>query len=247
MRSLGKLPARHDPRTLRMSSYLAALTPPPARVDWSRGFNINYGMMLNDSLGDCTEAAKGHAIQIWSLNLGRLVTVPDSIVLAAYESECGYVPSDPSTDQGGVELDVLNDWRKAGFGGHKLLAYADPSPQTALHIRQAIWLFGGVYIGLQLPASAQSQSTWSIVPDDGSGNTAPGSWGGHAVFVPAYDADSLTCITWGQRLRMTWEFWDRYTDESHALLSPDWINSRNVDPSGIALADLQSDLTGVTS
>ena len=116
LRKLGKKAPRFDPRTLKIERYFtSALPAPPSRVDWSRGFNINYGMALNDSLGDCTEAKKVHAIQCWTLCNGRMVTVPDSVVLAAYEADGGYVPGDPSTDNGEDMLTNLNDWRQNGL------------------------------------------------------------------------------------------------------------------------------------
>jgi hypothetical protein len=248
VRKLGKRPPRLDRRTLRFGSYLtAALPPPPPRCDWTRGFNINYSMMLNDSLGDCTEAAKGHAVQVWSLCNGRLVTPPDSAVLAAYESECGYVPGDPSTDNGGVELDVLTAWRKGSFGGHSLSAFAAIDPQTVPHVMSGIYLFGLVYIGFQVPQSAMDQNsagmTWDVVANDG------GIVGGHAVVVPAYDqsTDTFTCITWSERQKMTAAFWNKYVDESYVLLSPDWLQRGNVDPSGFDMATLQADLAAVTA
>lgn len=244
-RKFGKLPPRTDRRTLKMARYLTpALVPPPAAVSWFKAAT-DFGVMLNDDIGDCTIAALGHAIQIWTLNLAGEITVPDADILAAYENWCGYDPSDPSTDQGGIELDVLNSWRNSNLAGHKLLAYADPSPNTKLHIQQAIYLFGGVYIGLNVPQSAMDQlnagQPWTVAPDDG------GILGGHAVFVPAYDADGLTCITWGLPQKMTWDFWNAYCDESHALLSQDWLSSKNLDPTGVNLAQLQNDLEGVTS
>jgi hypothetical protein len=248
IRKLGKRPPRLDRRTLKFGSYLTpALPPPPFRVDWTRGFNINYSMMLNDSLGDCTEAAKGHAIQVWSLCNGRLITPPDGAVLAAYESECGYVPGDSSTDNGGVELDVLNAWRKGNFGGHPLTAFAAIDPQTQAHVQEGIYLFGLAYIGFSVPQSAMDQNSvgqvWDVVPNDG------GIVGGHAVVVPAYDTstNTLTCITWGERQKMTWAFWQKYVDEAYVLLSPDWLLRGGVDPSGFNLAALQADLAAVTA
>jgi hypothetical protein len=207
-------------------------------------------MMLNSDLGDCTIAAAGHAIQIWKLNLGRninlaRITPPDSVILSAYESFCGYNPADPSTDQGGVELDVLNLWRQQGMGGDKIIAFADPSPANILHVKQAIYLFGCCYIGFDVPQSAMDQNAagqpWTVIANDG------GIVGGHAVVIPDYNPDGLWCITWSQRQFMTWDFFLKYVTESHALLNMDWINSKNVDPSNIALATLEADLSGVVS
>lgn len=247
-RKLGKRPPRFDHRTLRLASYLTpALPPPPPRVDWTRGFNINYGMMLNDSLGDCVEAAKGHAGQVWSLCNGRLVTVPDSIILSNYEANGGYVPGDASTDNGEVELDSLKAWRKNGFGGHSLSAFAAIDPSIMTHVLSGIYLFGLAYIGFSVPQSAMDQNdrgeTWDVVQHDG------GIVGGHAVIVPAYNTadDTLTCITWGMRQRMTFAFWNRYVDESYALLSVDWLIRGGMNPSGFDMTALAADLVAVTA
>ncbi len=198
---LGKRPKRHDARTLRLSRYLKAAdepagAQPPAAVDYTHGI-ADWGVMLNDELGCCTIAAIGHAVQAWTVNaLGRELTVPDSTILEYYEEWDGYNPVDPSSDQGGVELDVLNAWRKSKFAGHGLDAYvaialsdsaatgagANAIPQIAT----AIWLFGGAYIGIELPITAQKQDIWDVPanlgPDD-----EPGSWGGHAVYLVGYD------------------------------------------------------------
>ena len=245
---LGKLPARRDRRTLQMKKYVAPLPPPPA-VYWSKGFP-SWGTMLNDQLGCCTIAAVGHAIQVWRMNLGGNVSMPritpsDSTILTGYEQWCGYNPSDPSTDQGGVELDVLNDWRQQGLAGDKILAYAAPAPSNVLHVKQAIFLFAGIYIGFAVPQSAMDQFSagqpWDVVANDG------GIVGGHAVFCPDYNSAGLFAITWGQRQFMTWAFWAKYLDESYALLSPDWINSKNLAPNMVDLTTLQNDLGQVVS
>jgi hypothetical protein len=247
-RKLGKHPPKLDARTLRLERYLTpALPPPPLRADWTRGFRINYGTMLNDSLGDCTEAKKGHAIQCWTLCNGRMATVPDSVVLAAYEADAGYVPGNPATDQGENMLDNLNAWRKNGFGGHALDAFASIDFSNFWNVAQSIYLFGLVDIGLNLPQSALDQNAagqaWDVVPNDG------GIAGGHDVIVPMYDLSSteLTCITWGQRQPMTWRFFQKYVEEAYALLSPDWLSANAVDPAGVNFAALQADLKAVTS
>src|ERR1700739_957003 len=244
---LGKKPAKLDPRTLKLRKYLPITLPTlPSYVNWTKGFQINWDVFLNDQLGCCTISACGHAIQTWSLNQGRMITVPESAILAGYEQACGYDPADPSTDQGGVEIDVLNFFRKTGIGGHTILAYADPDPGNIAHIKQAIYFFGGVYIGFSVPQSALDQfdagQPWTPVQNDG------GIVGGHAVFVQGYYDDGLVLDTWGKSQMMSWAFWSdpRYVDESHALLSADWFNARGFDPSGLDLATLQADLTAVT-
>ncbi len=240
---LGRKAIKTDSRTLKLARYLTATLPPaPPAADSTKGIT-EWGMMLNDKLGCCTIAAVGHAIQVWSANAATEVTVPDSQVLHYYEKWDGYKPKDPSTDQGGVELDVLNDWQKGGFDKHKLVAFADPAFANLEEIQQSISLFGGVYIGISLPLTAQKQTVWDVVPG-GAPDTKKGSWGGHAVFVPAYDANGFTCITWGELKTMTVAFWNEYVDEAHALLSSDWLAAKG-SPSGFDMAQLQADLSAI--
>jgi hypothetical protein len=200
-------------------------------------------MMLNDTLGDCTIAGCGHAVQVWTANVGAEVTIPDPTIEKYYEKWDGYKPGQPSTDQGGIELDVLNDWKKGGFAGNKLLAFADPKPANLDEVRQSIALFGGVYIGLSLPITAQKQDIWDVVPSGGA-NAKPGSWGGHCVFVPKYDQNGFTCITWGAPKTMTVAFWNMYCDEAHALLNQDWISAKG-SPGGFDQAQLLTDLQAI--
>lgn len=240
---LGRKAIKTDSRTLAMASYLKpGLPPPPPAADWTKGIT-SWGMMLNDTLGDCTIAGAAHAVQVWSANTGKMVTVPDTIIESYYQQWDGYVPGDPGTDNGGVELDVLNDWRRQGLAGNALMAFADPKPAHLVEIRQSITLFGGVYIGLALPLSAQTQEIWDVVSSDGD-NAKPGSWGGHCVFVPKYDEQGFTCITWGQLKTMTVAFWKEYCDEAHTLLCQDWITAKG-SPAGFDQNQLQADLKAI--
>lgn len=240
---LGRKAVKTDSRTLQMATYLSEELPaPPIVCDWTKGLR-NWGMMLNDKLGDCTIAGAGHAVQIWSVNTGKEITVPDNVIEAAYSAWDGYVPGNPSTDNGGVELDVLTDWKRDGLDGNELLAFADPNSANLTEVKQSIALFGGVYIGINLPVTAQTQTTWHVVEDAGF-DGEPGSWGGHCVFVPSYDPDGFDCITWGGIKRMTVNFWNKYVDETHALLSPDWIAAKG-SPSGFNLDKLTADLSAI--
>ncbi len=240
---LGRKAIKTDSRTLALADYLTPSLPaPPPTADWTKGIT-SWGMMLNDTLGDCTIAGAGHAVQVWSANTGGMTTLPDATIESYYEKWDGYVPGNPSTDHGGVELDVLNDWQKQGFAGNTLTAFADPKPANLVEIQQSIALFGGVYIGLSLPLTAQKQDVWDVVARGGP-NAKPGSWGGHCVFVPKYDQNGFTCITWGGLKVMTLAFWRKYCDEAHTLFCQDWLGAKGA-PSGFNQAQLQADLKAI--
>lgn len=244
MRLLGKRPARHDQRTLRLAKYLTgALPPAPLSVDWGARMG-HLGIMLNDQLGDCTCATAGHMIQCWTAANGAEFVPSDAEILTAYRESCGYDPADPSTDRGGVVLDVLNYWRQVGVGGHKILAYAAVDPSNRDHVRQAIHLFGGLYLGVALPQTAQEETRWQVALA-GAG-ALPGSWGGHAINLVAYGPSGVTCVTWGERLEMSWDFLAGYCDEAYAVLSADWADKDGA-PVGLDLGQLRDDLAMVAS
>lgn len=242
---LGKKAPKHDKRTFLMASYLvpSTLPPIPKACSWSNKAMPDFGMMLNDRLGDCTCAAMAHQVQVWTANTGTETTLSDQDVLAAYEGACGYNPSDPGSDQGGVELDVLNYWRKTGIGGKTIDAFVALEPQNHLHVKASINLFGGVYTGIALPVTAQNQTVWSVVPHAGH-DAVPGTWGGHAVVCVAYDPHFVWCVTWGKLMRMTWGFLSKYMDEAYAVLSKDWFANGRA-PSGFDYAALQVDLAAL--
>lgn len=241
---LGRKAVKHDSRTLKLAAYLTTATPPPPdKVDWTK--NIGYwGMMNNDTLGCCTICGCAHAIQIWSANTNKEITVKDSDVVNMYEKWDGYNPSDPSTDCGGVELDVLNNWKSSEFVGHKLYAYTAVNLRNIDEVKTAINLFGGIYIGIALPLTAQNQDIWDLVPNTGS-HAEPGSWGGHCVFVVGYDDKGFSCITWGEIKKMTPAFFGAYVDEAYALIGADWFTASGVDPQGLNLEQLQTDLAAI--
>lgn len=271
---LGRQPAKIDSRTLQLRKYLrGTLPPPPPSCNWSSGIT-QFGMCLNgpndygppvpgDGLGDCTIAACTHACTIWRAAVGQgTVILPDWVTLKYYSMFDGYVYGDESTDNGGVVVTVLNDWRNRGYGyrPHKheaggkrkhgsdqLLAYAQVNVADKTEIQQSINLFAVNYIGLNLPLTAQNQNIWAVVGDGMSGPSAPGSWGGHSVVCIGYDLNYIWCVTWGQLMAMTYGFWRCYVDESFALLSSDFLTSTGVDPEGFSMSTLLADLQQVTA
>ena len=238
---LGKQTAHHDSRVPLLSKYTASLPAPPPATNYDAKVT-NLGMMLNDKLGDCTCAAVGHCIQQWTAEAQKTeVVIPDADILKLYEIVGHYDPNNPKSDRGAVELNVLTYWLANPLDNNQLSAFCSIEPQNLEEIKDAVYIFGSCYIGLQMPLSAQKQAVWTVPPGGATGQGAPGSWGGHAVPIVAYDARGLTCITWGQLIRMTWQFWNAYCDEAYGLLSPDWVSAGKT-PAGFDTQQLQADM-----
>jgi hypothetical protein len=242
---LGKLPVRTDVRTLSLARYVdsAQLPSPPDAFDETSGVD-SWPMYSNDRIGDCTTAAAAHMIEAWTAaGRGQAVELPERAVLDAFDH---VKVTDPFTGQeGAIELDVLRYWRANGIGGHSIGAYARVAVRDQRLVETAAWLFGGLYIGLQMPLTAHAQPVWDWTGSL-AGPARPGSWGGHAVDVVRYDRNGLTVVTWGRLQELTWSFWNRYCDEAYCILSDDFLQKGNA-PNGFDLAALEADLALVTA
>jgi hypothetical protein len=239
---LGKKPARQDPRTLKLTDYLSGTLEAPQQAQW--GKRLPYGMLGNDAYGDCVEAGFAHQAQVWCDDAGHPFVPTDAEALGAYSAITGFNPADPSSDQGTDMLTACKFWQSTGLAGHKIDAYLSVEARDWEAVQEAIAFWGGLYLGLALPVTAQAEvgKTWTVQtgPD-----AAAGSWGGHCVPVIGYDPGLLWVITWGQLQVMTWDFLGTYADEAFCLLSKDWLEASGRSPSGLAFGQLQADLANL--
>lgn len=246
---LGRLHRAYDARIPHMSALLAGQTlpPPPTAVDWTVGMPAQLGMMLNDTLGDCTCAAVYHALQVWSCNAqGGMQTQPDADVEKLYILACGYNPRVGGEGPGGNEQHVLTYLLRTGapFGPtgqakHKIAAFVEVDPRNTDDVKRTINESGVAYIGFNVPQY--------IVPAPPA--TPPQVWdvqttnnqivGGHAVVLAGYNAAGARVISWGQYYTMTWAFFATYVDEVYAIADSTWIDSKGTTPGGLSLAELE--------
>ena len=201
-------------------------------------------MDLNDNLGTCVVTEMAKQVRSWTQNAtGVAATVTDDDIMLVYKA-AGYVPGDPSTDNGWDLISQLNYWRKTGIAGHKIAAYASVNPTHSLLMSAAAYLFGGLDIALGLPLSAQNQTVW----DAATGSKgAVSSWGNHCVTVQAKLGEQPTVRTWGYAQPCTWAFIRKYCLEAHVAISNDALNpSMGKTPAGLDLARLTADLNILT-
>ena len=238
---LGRLPRKEHPRTLKLSKYTASL-PEPSKAYWEY-MVANWPMLANDTVGDCTCACAGHMEQNWTAHTFGLQTPTDEQILAAYSAITGYIPGDPSTDNGAAITDVLDYWQDAGIAGRKILAWAEIDAADIDAIKQAVFIFGGLDIGFNVPQSAMDQfdagQTWTVVPNSSIE-------GGHSVPILGYGSGGCTCVTWAKLQPMTWDFFKTYCDEAYAVITQDWLTAAQTTPiAGLDLAALQADLAAL--
>lgn len=248
---LGKR-AASPPRAKHLLRYLGvSRAPVPVSYDWS-DVVLAWGMLGNDTVGDCTIAAVGHAIDLWTAAAGkpRLMTAAEA--LSGYSAATGYLPADPATDQGADPQDILQWWCGHGFlagaQNDNLAGFASITPTNKDEISRSIYELGGAYLGIELPAAieaafADPTQEWDLPAGQSlSGLWLPGSLGGHAILAVGYDSAGVIFISWGARYRMSWPFWLAYGSEAYALLSRDFAND-NVPPE--AWDALQADMAAL--
>lgn len=241
--ALAPHPEDTHPRVKLANHMTGTLPTAPAIVDYASRVR-SWPMYLNDQIGDCTAAGVAHALQAWTAYAKGLVTLPNSAVLSLYEA-FGYVPGDPSTDNGAVEQDVLHYVQQHGVGGHKIRAYAQVNHEDPYVMKDALNLFGSLYLGAQMPQSAMDQTNqalpWTVV--DGSPIE-----GGHCFVAQRWDtaAAPMQVVTWGQLQRVSIDWWLANGQEAWVMISDDWFRANGLSVSGINLSSLGDDFAVVT-
>lgn len=250
---LGRLRRAFDPRVPHLSALLAGkvVPPPPASVDYTKGMPSNLGMMLNDTLGDCTCAAVYHAIQVWSFNAtSKIVTEPDSDVEKLYELACGYNPRTPGEGPGGNEQHVLKylltrgaPIGPSGSSTNKIMAFVEVDPRVTDDIKNTINDCGVAYIGFNVPAylmppGADPPAVWDYNPSQANAQIV----GGHAVVLAGYNANGYRVISWGQYYTMTQAFFSKWVDEVYAIADQTWIDAKGTTPGGLTPAQLEDQM-----
>jgi hypothetical protein len=250
---LGKLPFKEDKRDLKLARYIdkTVLPTPPESTNDYEAF-VDYGMFLNNSIGDCAVAGPIHMLMIWLTQGGKKPEFVDDNALKTYEAISGYVPGDESTDVGCSLRDVLKYWRKVGIPDkngvmHKIGAFVQLNCKDHEEVKIAQYLFSAIDIGFMVPAYAMEQFQNGDIWDVQTKNSE--IEGGHCVIPSGYGTikilkvtkEGLWVITWGKAQFMTWKFWDKYVDEAWAILDTEFLKNGK-SPDGFDLKTLQADL-----
>jgi hypothetical protein len=201
-------------------------------------------------IGDCDIAEIAHAYTALGVCAGKpQVLFADSEVISVYSRVSGYDPATGANDNGCQLQDVLADQRQDGMTDvdgkvHKVTAYAAlGNPSDILLLSEVLKTFGYVYIGVNLPASAEDEfgvSPWTYVPDSPI-------IGGHCIGLHRRQPYGsrigvFSMASWGALQPATISFIQAYVVEAWAVITPDWIEANGSTCDGIALAQLEADM-----
>jgi hypothetical protein len=189
-------------------------------------------MYLNDQLGDCVPAGLAHVKGVLVANQPASPPIlTDAQIDTIYES-CGYVPGNPSTDNGCEVLQTIDWWMANGIPSGttpKPVGVLAVDPTNQNEVMLAIWLFGNLVIGIDLPDAwitpfpSASGFTWDVAgaPDPDNGHCPPGI---------DYTAQGMVISTWGMTGTMTWAAVSYYLaaaqgGEAYVVITQDSLNT----------------------
>lgn len=249
MFKLGKKPAAPQPTDLLFLTYRGTEPMTLAPIGYGHGKLVSnpWGMLANDTVGDCAIAGPMHETMLWCASAQEQIQFTDQNAIGVYSAVTGYTPDDPSTDQGSDVHDVLNYRRDTGLPDsttriHKIGAFVSLTPGDWNMLLEALYAFEAVGVGLELPDYAMEQfqqgSPWMLQ----HGGTVEG---GHYVpVIGRPNVSVLTVVTWGATQLMTRAFYEKYNDESWGILSEEMLTGGK-SLEGFDIAKLQADIAAL--
>jgi len=250
----GKKGFRQKTNILKYKDYriIEKIALPGFPLGYASGVNLSQ-MFLNDKLGDCACACTLHLREVFTSMGGIAKLFTDTDAENLYEGGCDYNPKDPSTDQGCEFSTLLQYLKNQGI----ISSFLQLDNTNINEFYEVVYYFGGPFIGVQLPQSAEDQfnngEAWDVVANDG------GILGGHAIggveasaktttlkIVGVTAKGDLIVSTWGGLIPMTPAFFNKYVDEGWLAFDKEILNAQGVTPAGFNFAQLEADEQAIT-
>lgn len=230
---LGRLPSQFPGPLYDLTYYVAGSLPkaPPSVVSPKVA---DWGMLANDTVGDCGVASAEHVFMA-DASITHL-TEPEA---GAEQAKDYYFKYTGGQDSGVVLSQYLAYVRKNGYYGHTLHAYAPVKVSDIPTLQSVVNLYGAAYTGITVTAAMQQAFSmhrpWTLAVCSGQ------IIGGHAVPIVGYTDEYLTIVTWGGLQNITYSAWHHIASESWALITGEFVTA-NGDGRGVALDVLNADL-----
>jgi len=222
------------------------LAPAPAEWDWSTKVQ-NWGMLANDQVGDCVEAAILHWIMQMSAYAGNPLVATTQEAIDFYEFT-GFNPADPNTDQGSLVLGpdgAIPYWHTHGVmcGGQvsKVAGFLQIKRINPDEWKQGIYYFGGLLTGIRVPASLLAGDTVPPVWRNWRGPIA----GRHEILINGYHSASklYTLVSWGNVYQATEDCLRHLVDEMVVVIDPIEFDPRGVTALNLNMQQLITDMS----
>jgi hypothetical protein len=230
----GKLPARNSKHIKLFAHYLSSLPFIPDTQNWGAG--VVFQMFGNDQAGDCTCAGPCNALLEWNCDALHLATLSEQDAINLYSEITGYDPATGANDDGANIEDVLQYWQDNGINKHYIYSFLRIGIDNLEHLKQAIYLFGAIIVGVGVDDTDESNFTTTH-----SWDTNYHVDGNHCIILVGYDQNGFWAVTWGGLVYITFNWWKHRGDEAFVCVTQDWIQSNGSAPNGFNIQQLQQD------
>lgn len=243
-----------EPPKLKLKDYLdlSALPGPPATFSYAPAAAAPLAQVyLNDQLGDCVIACMAHMVGVYLGNAGITDIFEPSQIVALYSAIGGYVPGDPSTDNGCDELTALHYWRTKGApkGHNRPLGWVGVDPTNPAEYRAACWLFENLMFGIELPD--EWITPFPSAPGfvwDAAGSPDPDN--GHCFDGVGADPEGIEICTWGMLGTVTDAAISEYASaadggELYAVINQEMLVNGGKAPNGLDWQQLKADFAAL--
>lgn len=236
---LGLNPAKFDARTPSLikivQDFKLKIPPTVARM---KNVTQPWGMMGNDTYGDCDWAMWAHSLITMDADqTGKVpLQIHEDTVTAAYLRYTG--GGDNGTNMlDSTNLRLHNVWANYGQSVADFFVGLDLGSHLEASVKASVYLVGSASLGVGLPLALQKTPyDWAGTPNPRDPNWKPGSWGGHAVAAYDYDAHGVTIVTWGKPCKVSWPMLKYIMSEGYAVSHPNFRNRKGSTPDGLTLA-----------
>ena len=208
---------------------------PTAPAKCTYALKVQYPMADNNRIGDCVIAGHIHLSQAIAQENGGTYTYPGD---AATQTE--YFKLTGGQDAGLVESTFLSTAKTSLVLGSQVDVFCPFDHTRVDHVKSAIYTFGGAFLGVALPQSAEDQfpGTWTVVPNSPI-------IGGHCIVAVGYDAQFVYIITWGKVIRCTWAWFTAYVEEAYAVIYTEEVQKNRGPLKQLDIARLRADVASL--
>jgi len=252
---LGAIPDDRSKPSLPFSRIFRQISGGPSAVIPQRSFSnavdnlatlSNWQYLGNNRFGTCVAAAWANQRRLVSSRLGNKEVYPtEAQAIALYKAQNpGFDPSAPKGADGkypfdnGMSIQKLLDHMSANGGTDddrvKPVFYARIGPKDLQAVRQAIEIFGSVWISFDvLKKSNDGGKTWERTGykrDEKYFYDVPGApvLAGHSVIVGGHVPGKMKCANWADLWHIDESYWTGgRVNDVWAVVWPEHIGTRN--------------------
>lgn len=232
--------------SIKFADILKALPSHPISEDYLSSLT-HWQMLGNDIYGDCAAVSWANSRRFISTLLNKEEYPDLNEVLQLYQTQNPDFPNDDNGMDMQTMLEYLN--KSGGPDGVKLVAFASVNTSNLDEVKAALYIFGGILLGIEVQNANQTDFDNGVVWDYHSGQPVEG---GHAVLAGGYLGkfnSDVRFITWGAETGMTDSYWENLVDNSNGeawiLIWPENLGTKQF-VEGIDMATLALDYQVIT-